>query len=88
MRSKTELLGDLSKMVGDAIVARRRGAGQGRLARVQGCVDGYMRALLEAGIASNDELLSLVAKERAKWDGPAVRECVAESAKDTDVAAA
>jgi hypothetical protein len=43
-------------------------------------VDGYMRALLESGHATKQELLELVAVERARVSGPATREIAAESA--------
>jgi hypothetical protein len=41
-----------------------------------------MRALLESGHATKQELLELVALERARVSGPATRELAAESAAD------
>ncbi len=40
-------------------------------ARAQGQVDGYMQALLDGGVATQPELLSLVSQERARLQGPA-----------------
>jgi hypothetical protein len=42
-----------------------------RLARGHGYVDGYMRVMLESGVATKKELLELVADERLRADGPA-----------------
>ncbi len=86
MRSKSDLLGDLTKMVGDSILDRRRGAAQARLTRLQGRIDGYMCALLDAGIVTRDELLALVSRERAKWDGPATGVCETANADQADQA--
>jgi hypothetical protein len=59
------------------LVAKSKGVSYQRLARAHGYVDGYMKALLDAGMATQQELLTLVAAERAKVDGPAVRVSVA-----------
>ncbi len=50
---------------------RSEGAAYAKLARAQGFVDGYMRVLLEAGIADHKALLALVGDERRSFDGPA-----------------
>jgi hypothetical protein len=46
-------------------------------------VDGYMRVLLESGMADQKTLLALVSEERRKFDGPAVAEI---SEEDLDAA--
>jgi hypothetical protein len=71
MRAKTEMLSELSTMLRDVFVARTEGAAYARLARAHGYVDGYMRALMEAGVVTKEELLTLVARERAVAMGPA-----------------
>lgn len=69
--SKNEMLDTLRGLVRDALRLRSEGAVYARLARAGGAVDGYLRALVDSGIASQSELLQLIAEERAKIDGPA-----------------
>lgn len=61
-------------MLHDVFVARTRGHSHPKMARVHGYVDGYMRALLDHGVADKHELLELVAEERAAVSGPATIE--------------
>jgi hypothetical protein len=70
---KAEMLNELKRMLNDVLVAKSKGVSYQRLARAHGYVDGYMKALLDAGMATQQELLSMVAEERAAVDGPAVR---------------
>jgi hypothetical protein len=74
MRSKAEMLKELETMLHDIFVARTGGMNYARLARAHGYVDGYMRALLDSGLASKQELLQIVAAKRGEVDGPATRE--------------
>jgi hypothetical protein len=80
--SKAEMLSELRKMLHDVFVARATGALHPKMTRSHGYVDGYMRALLETGAATKEELLALVAEERAIVSGPAT------VAVDIDTAAA
>lgn len=73
-QSKNELLENLRGMVRDMLRLRSEGGAYAKLARAHGYVDGYMRVLLEAGIADHKALLALVSDERRKFDGPAVKE--------------
>jgi hypothetical protein len=73
MRTKTELLSDLEGMLQGVFAARAEGGAHARFARAQGYVDGYMRALSDAGIATQEELLQLVSRERERASGPALR---------------
>ena len=50
--------------------ASASGAGGARLARAHGYVDGYMRAMLDLGVATKSELLAVVAAERERFAGP------------------
>jgi hypothetical protein len=70
-QSNYELLENLRGMVRDMLKLRTEGGAYAKLARAHGYVDGYMRVLLEAGIADQKTLLVLVAEERRKHDGPA-----------------
>jgi hypothetical protein len=73
MKDKAEVLSELRSMLADVFAAKERGEAYGRLARAHGYVDGYMRALLELGFATKDELLDVVNAERERVSGPAVR---------------
>jgi hypothetical protein len=70
-QSKAELLENLRGLVQDMLKARREGGAHAKLARANGYVDGYIRVLLETGIADHKALVALVADERRKFDGPA-----------------
>jgi len=74
-----ELLENLRGMVRDMLKLRSEGGAYAKLARAHGYVDGYMRVLLEAGIADHKALLALVADERRKFDGPATTALRAEA---------
>ena len=80
--SKADMLAELRRLLHDVFVARAEGAHYNRLARAHGYVDGFMRALLESGECTKQELLELVALERAAVSGPATREIAAESAEE------
>ena len=73
-QGKTELLENLRGMVRDMLRLRSEGGAYAKLARAHGYVDGYMRVLLETGVADNKTLLALVADERRRFEGPATRE--------------
>ncbi|HVU02440.1 MAG TPA: hypothetical protein VHE30_11840 [Polyangiaceae bacterium] len=75
--SKPEMLDTLRRLLDDVFKLRREGAAYARLARAHGYVDGYMRVLLESGVATRQELLAVVAAERVKSDGPATAEVAA-----------
>ena len=74
MRTKADMLNELKVMLYDALLAKTRGVTYPRLARAHGYVDGYMKALLDAGLATNQELLALVSEARTTVDGPAIAE--------------
>ena len=82
MRTKADMLNELKVMLYDALLAKTRGVTYPRLARAHGYVDGYMKALLDSGIASNHELLDLVAEARTTVDGPAVAQTSPSSSAD------
>jgi hypothetical protein len=73
MRTKLEIMADLRTMLRDVFLAKSAGENYARLSRAHGYVDGYMRALLETGTVSKEELLAVVAAEREQVSGPAVR---------------
>ncbi len=69
--SKAEMLETLRGMLRDVFRLRTDGVAYARLARANGYVDGYMRALLETQVVDKNELLAIVAAERITVDGPA-----------------
>jgi hypothetical protein len=80
-RSKEAMFENLRTMLRDVFRLRREGAAYARLSRAHGYVDGYMRAMMESGVATQKELLEVVAAERVRVDGPATE-------TDADVVAA
>ena len=80
MKSKADMIGELRRLLHDVFTARATGSSHPRMSRAQGYVDGYMRVLLEAGLADKRELLSVVAEERSRVAGPATRALVPEMA--------
>ena len=73
MRTKAELLSQLQTMLRDIFTAAAAGTSHARIARAHGYVDGFMRALLDTGAADHKELVALVAVERERVSGPAMR---------------
>ena len=72
-RTKSEMLTELRTMLHDVLVAREQGQTAAKLGRAHGYVDGYMKALLDSGMATKKELLDVVAGERERVSGPAMR---------------
>lgn len=77
-KNKREMLEDLRGMLREAFHLREQGVAYAKLARTHGYVDGYMRVLIEAGLATQKELLALVAATRAEALGPGTREVEVE----------
>ena len=61
---KEELLGRVSELVQQVTEARFEGAVYAKLARAHGYADGYMRALIDTGLVTREELLEAVSKAR------------------------
>lgn len=59
-----ELKGTLRGLVRKTIETRFSGANYATLAQARGYADGYMRALLDAGLIDQKQLLALVNEER------------------------
>ena len=67
-----ELMVEARKLLREAIEARYQGGAHGDKQQRGAYADGYLRALSDAGLASKDELLQLVAETRLELQGPAV----------------
>ncbi len=78
-QDKSELFANLRSMLTETFRLRNEGASYANLSRSQGCVDGYMKALIDAGITTERELLALVIDQRRVVDGPATKEYRPES---------
>jgi hypothetical protein len=61
-------------MLRESLRLGAEGAQRSRLLHAQGCADGFMRALVEAGLSTHGELLALVRDVRAESAGAATRE--------------
>ncbi len=68
---KEQMLGALRELLHEMFVAQQEGVSHVRFARALGHADGYMRALVDAGLAGQGELLLVVAEERRRVNGPA-----------------
>lgn len=68
--SKVPLVQTLRELLRDVLRQRDAGVPNARFARALGYVDGYMQALIDAGVAEERELLHMVAEERRRTDGP------------------
>ncbi len=73
MTTKADLLAELQALLADVFAAKAAGEPYDRLARAHGYVDGFMRALLAAGVVEKAELLEVVSSERERSSGPALR---------------
>ena len=67
-----ELMLEARKLLSEAIAARYQGGAHGDKQQRGAYADGYLRALGDAGLASPQELLQLVAETRLELQGPAV----------------
>lgn len=67
---KVPLHQTLRALLRDIFRQRRQGASNARFARALGYADGYMQALIDAGVAEERELLDIVAEERQREEGP------------------
>jgi hypothetical protein len=72
MEMKGEVLQELRTMFRNVLATAAAGGNHARLSRARGCVDGYMRALLDLGIVTRAELLEIIAMERQRANGPAL----------------
>jgi hypothetical protein len=71
MASKVEAIGELRARLREMLSLMAGGSTFPKLARAQGYVDGYMRALLETRQATEKELLAIVSEVRAEQSGAA-----------------
>ena len=70
---RDQVIVELRRLLHDLFVATEQGVAQPRLARAHGYADGYMKGLMQAGLISQRDLLSIVSEERERVAGPATR---------------
>jgi hypothetical protein len=66
---KQKMLESLRELVQESLRLRQQGSSGSKLSHVLGMIDGSMRVMLDAELASQKDLLSLVAEERARCSG-------------------
>jgi hypothetical protein len=80
-KSKAEMHDILRALLRESLRLQSGGANQPKLALAQGYVDGFMRALVEAGLSDHQAMLEVVREVRAELGGPATG--VAEKRAET-----
>jgi hypothetical protein len=79
--SKASLLNALRGLLLECMTLRRVGGTHSRLAYSQGYADGMMRAMLDAKLVTQNELLDFVAEVRRGIEGPSSRRLAPEDAE-------
>ncbi len=69
MPSKQQALAELRVQVANMLALQSEGSTFPKLSRAQGQVDGYMRALIDCGVATDRELLAIVSDVRRQAHG-------------------
>jgi hypothetical protein len=80
MASKQRAIAELRTHIREMLTLLAQGSTFPKLSRAQGQVDGYMRALLDSGQATERELLALVSEVRREMNGEATGEVSFEPA--------
>ena len=79
-KSQTELHDVLRSLLRDAMRLHAEGAAGSRLGQANGYVDGFIRALVEAGLSDQKTILGIVREVRGEVAGPATRAVERDSA--------
>jgi hypothetical protein len=69
--AKEDLMNRLRTLLRDVVKARFEGGAYAKLSRAHGYADGYMAALLDAGLTDKAALLRVVSEERLRIAAPA-----------------
>jgi hypothetical protein len=85
--SKDVMIQNLRGLLGEAFALHQKGALGARLGRSYGMADGYMRALIDLGLATQKELGVVLAEERTRQLGPATQTLSPESTASDTLAA-
>jgi hypothetical protein len=68
--ARQALIDTLRRLLGEAFAVHQKGAVGARLGRSYGKADGFMLALIESGLATQQELSRVVVEERTRRLGP------------------
>lgn len=85
--SRDVLIQTLRGLLGDAFALHQKGAAGARLGRTYGMADGYLRALVDLGVATEKELGKVVLEERTRRLGAATQTLSAEAPSSETIAA-
>lgn len=72
-KSQAELHTVLKSLLRDSMRLHSEGAPGSRLGQADGYVDGFIRALVEAGLSDHATILSVIRDTRREFAGPATR---------------
>ncbi len=79
-KSQAELHAVLKGLLRDSIRLHAEGAPGSRLGQADGYVDGFIRALVEAGLSDHATILAVIRDARREFAGPATRTVEGDSA--------
>ena len=74
------LLGTLGDLLRSSFQMRREGGQVSKMAHAQGYADGYVRALVDAGLVSERDVLGYIQIVRRGVDGPATQKISSDDA--------
>lgn len=77
-KPRAELIEILRSLLRESLRLQAQGATQPRLGQAMGYIDGYVRALMETGVADHATLLAVIRDVRAESRGAATRVLEAE----------
>ncbi|HTQ03708.1 MAG TPA: hypothetical protein VMI54_07615 [Polyangiaceae bacterium] len=72
-KSQAELHAVLKNLLRDSMRLHAEGAPGSRLGQADGYVDGFVRALVEAGLSDHASILAVIRDTRREFAGPATR---------------
>lgn len=78
-KSQAELHDVLRSLLRDSMRLHAAGAAGSHLGKADGYVDGFIRALVEAGLSDHGRILAIVREVRREVSGPATRAVEADS---------
>lgn len=78
-KSQAELHDVLKQLLRESMRLHAEGAPGSRLGQADGYVDGFIRALVEAGVSDHATILSVIRDARREFAGPATRAVEADS---------
>ena len=87
-KPRAELLEILRSLLRESFRLQAEGGSQARLGQAVGYIDGYVRALIETGVADHAALLAVVRDVRAELCGSATRVVEAETETERQIVAA